>query len=310
MRSLASILGDPLLHFLVLGLGLFVIHGALSPEGGRTDTDPKRIVVDRDALLTFVQYRTKTFQPKLAAARLDAMSGAELKRLIDDYAREEVLHREAKALGLGGNDYVIKRRLIQKLEFITQDLAEAVVKFGEDELKAYYAAHKARYREPAHITFTHVFFATERRSRSQAMALAEAKLAELRDGPAPFSDAPGHGERFPYGVNHVERTRDHVTSQFGREMTGALFALKPAGNVWHGPLLSPYGAHLVMVASRKDARTPPLEEVRTRVEADLKSERRKAQSEKAVQALVGRYTVEINLKGKAGKTLARMDQRP
>ena len=66
----------------------------LNPGGGGGD-DPKRITVDRDALLTFVQYRTKTFQPKLAAARLDAMKGEQLKRLIDDYVCEEALHREA-----------------------------------------------------------------------------------------------------------------------------------------------------------------------------------------------------------------------
>ena len=100
---LLKFLKDPLAHFLALGLGLFLLYAAFNPGGGTGD-DPKRIVVDRDALLTFVQYRTKTFQPKLAAARLDAMSGERLKRLIDDYVREEALHREAKALGLGRND--------------------------------------------------------------------------------------------------------------------------------------------------------------------------------------------------------------
>ncbi len=80
---LFKFLKDPLTHFLALGLGLFLLYGVLNPDGGGGD-DPKRITVDRDALLTFVQYRTKTFQPKLAAARLDAMKGEQLKRLIDD----------------------------------------------------------------------------------------------------------------------------------------------------------------------------------------------------------------------------------
>lgn len=288
---------DPLAHFLALGLGLFWLYAALNPGGG-TLVDPKNIIVDRDALLTFVQYRTKTFQPKLAAARLDAMPKEKLKRLIDDYVREEALHREALALGLGRNDYVIKRRMIQKIDFITQGFAEAVIKLGENDIKAHYEASKERYREQAFITFTHVFFAAEQREVDKATVLANAKLAELKAGPAPFSDAPKHGARFPYGVNYVERTRDQVESHFGKPMTRALFELEPDDSAWNGPFLSPYGAHLVMVVGKKEARIPPLEEVRERVEADLTSERRKEQSEKAIKAIVDGYRVEIDLKVK------------
>ncbi len=294
---LLKFLKDPLAHFLALGLGLFLLYAALNPGGGTLD-DPKTIAVDRDALLTFVQYRTKTFQPKLAAARLDAMPKEKLKRLIDDYVREEALHREALALGLGRNDYVIKRRMIQKIDFITQGFAEAVIKLSENDIKAHYEANKERYREQAIITFTHVFFDTERHKPDEAAALAKAKLAELKAGPAPFSDAPKHGARFPYGVNYVERTRDQVESYFGKPMTRVLFELEPDDSAWRGPFLSPYGAHLVMVVGKKEARIPPLEEMRERVEADLTSERRKEQSEKAIKAIVDSYRIEIDLKGK------------
>jgi len=294
---LLKFLKDPLAHFLALGLGLFLLYAALNPGGGTLD-DPKTIAVDRDALLTFVQYRTKTFQPKLAAARLDAMPKEKLKRLIDDYVREEALHREALALGLGRNDYVIKRRMIQKIDFITQGFADAVIKLGENDIKAHYEANKERYREQAIITFTHVFFDTERHKPDEAAALATAKLAELKAGPAPFSDAPKHGARFPYGVNYVERTRDQVESYFGKPMTRALFELEPDDSAWRGPFLSPYGTHLVMVVGKKEARIPPLEEMRERVEADLTSERRKEQSEKAIKAIVDSYRIEIDLKGK------------
>ena len=300
---LLKLLKDPLAHFLALGLGLFLLYAAVNPGGGTVD-DPKRIVVDRGGLLTFIQYRTKTFQPKLAAARLDAMSGDKLKRLIDDYVREEALHREAKALGLGESDYVIKRRMVQKIDFITQGFADAVIKVSEDDLKAYYETNKDRYREQAFITFTHVFFGTERRSATEAKALAEAKLAELRSGAAAFSDAPKHGERFPYGVNYVERTRDHVERHFGKTMTDVLFAVEPEDGAWHGPLLSSYGVHLVMVVKKQDARLPALKEVRGRVEADLTSERKKQQSEKAIRAIVDSYRVDIELKDDRGKSLA------
>ena len=92
------LLKDPVLHFLAVGLYLFVVFDAVSPESG--EADPKTIVVDRDTLLTYIQYRTKVFEPKLAAARLDNMNDATRQRFIDDYVKEEVLFREAKALGL------------------------------------------------------------------------------------------------------------------------------------------------------------------------------------------------------------------
>lgn len=301
-------LKDPLTHFLALGLGLFLLYAAVNPGGGTGD-DPKRITVDRDALLTFLQYRTKTFQPKLAAGRLDAMSSEKLKQLIDDYVREEALHREAVTLGLGQNDYIIKRRMIQKIDFITQGFAESVIKVSDDDLKAYYDVNKGRYREQAFITFTHVFFDAEKRDRDAAKELAIAKLAKFRSSVVPFTDAPKHGDRFPYGVNYVERTRDHVESHFGKQMTKALFDLEPDDDRWMGPFLSPYGAHLVMVAGKKDALTPPLKEVRGRVQADLTSERRKEQSEKAIKAIIDTYRVEIDLKGKDGNALADLHKR-
>lgn len=305
---LLKFLKDPLAHFLALGLGLFLLYAAINPGGDATG-DPKRIVVDRDGLLTFVQYRTKVFQPELAAARLDAMSGDKLKRLIDDYVREEALHREAKALGLGESDYVIKRRMIQKIDFITQGFAEAVVKVSEDDLKAYYEANKGQYREQAFITFTHVFFDKKQRGPDETKALAGAKLAELRDGAVAFSDAPKHGERFPYGVNYVERTHDHVESHFGKPMTKALFELEPDDGAWRGPLVSPYGAHLVMVVKKQDARIPAFKEMRERVKADLTAERKKKQSEAAINAIVDSYSVDIELKDKKGKGLAGLSKQ-
>jgi parvulin-like peptidyl-prolyl isomerase len=131
----------------------------------------------------------------------------------------------------------------------------------------------------------------------------------LQSEAALFSHAPKHGERFPYGVNYVERTRDYVKSQFGEDMANALFSLDPADGVWRGPFLSPYGTHLVMVVKRKDARHPPLDEVRDRVAADLNSERKKAQSEKVIKAIVDTYKIEVDLRDGDGKDVAGLGQR-
>jgi hypothetical protein len=280
----------------------------LNPDVSGPD-DPKRIRVDRDALLTLIQFRAKTFQPEMAEARLESLSQEQLQSLIDDYVREEALYREAIALGLDANDYIIKRRMIQKIDFITQGFADVTIQISNDDLKAYYDTNRDRYREQAFITFTHVFYSTEHRTAAEAKALAEEKLATLQSDAALFSHAPKHGERFPYGVNYVERTRDYVKSHFGEDMASALFSLDPADGVWHGPFFSPHGTHLVMAVKRKDARYPPLDEVRDRVAADLTSERRKAQSEKVIKAIVETYKIEVDLRDGDGKDVAGLGQR-
>jgi parvulin-like peptidyl-prolyl isomerase len=92
-------------------------------------------------------------------------------------------------------------------------------------------------------------------------------------------------------------------------MTKALFGLEPDDSVWRGPFRSSYGAHLVMVVEKRDARYPDLKEVRARVKADLKSERKKQQSEKAIKAIVDTYLVAIDLKDKKRGDLADIDKK-
>jgi len=213
-------------HFLVLGLGLFVLFDLVASDEAAYDS--KVINVDRDALLTFVQYRLRAFQPKAAAARLDGMSEAELERLISDYVREEALHREALALGMDKNDYIIKRRLIQSIEFITDDLASVAVEVADEDVQAYFDANREDYYVDPFVTFTHVFFNNERHGREVSLALATAKLAELNGQRVPFSNATRHGDRFPYFVNYVERGPQFVISHFGAPMAEAVFALAPS----------------------------------------------------------------------------------
>jgi hypothetical protein len=91
-----KLIKETLVHFLAIGLGLFVLFEFVASDDAAYDS--KVINVDRDALLTFVQYRSRAFEPRMAAERLDGMSESELERLISDYVREEALHREALAL--------------------------------------------------------------------------------------------------------------------------------------------------------------------------------------------------------------------
>jgi parvulin-like peptidyl-prolyl isomerase len=288
---LRSFLKEPLVHFLAAGLGLFVLFGIVNR--GDRDADPHVVTVDHDALLTFIQYRIKAFNPTLAEKKLDSLSDDELRRLIDDYVREEVLHREAVLLGLGENDYVIRRRLVQKLEFITEGFAEAGADVDEAALRRYFDANKRDYYVEPYVTFTHVFFDTEERPREQARAMAEKKLAELNRDGVPFTDAPQHGDRFLYHLNYVERTPEYVASHFSVPMAKALFELEPNDFIWRGPFDSAYGVHLVMLTTNEPGREPELAELEGRVHEDARRAMIREETEAAIADIVRAYDVRV-----------------
>ena len=288
-----KLLKEPLLHFLLVGIGLFVLFEFVA--GDADEYDSRVINVDRDSLLTFVQFRTRAFEPSAAAARLDAMSPEELDRMIDDYVREEALHREAMALGMDKNDYVIKRRMIQSIEFVTNGFVTAAVEVSDDDVQEFYEANRDDYFIPPYVTFAHVFLSAENRDREETEADAARLLAELNAGQVPFSHAPRYGDRFPYFVNYVERSPELIASHFGARMAETVFSLQPSENTWQGPFESAYGFHLVMLARKADGRYPELAEIIDNVRRDAEREAVEKLQDEAIQAIVDTYEIRRSL---------------
>ena len=287
--SRPNLLKDPLVHFLALGAALFVLFEFVASD--ETAFDSRVIEVDREALLIFAQYRSRAFQPEVAAERLDTMPEAELEALINDYVREEALHREAQALGVDKNDYIIKRRMIQSIEFITDGFVTANVEVSDEQVAEYFEANRDDYYIAPFVTFTHVFFDAERHGRTESLELAEAKLAELNADGVRFSDAPRHGDRFPFFLNYVERDPQFVVSHFGPPMAEGVFSLEADDSRWQGPFESEYGAHVVMLARKVEGRYPDLAEVEAAVRDDAQREEIAAQKDKAIQAIVDTYEI-------------------
>ena len=283
-----KILKQPLVHFLLIGLSFFLLFQWVS---GGDPGDARTIVVNKDVLMTHLQYRSKAFNQEIFEKKLAEMPEEELQQMIDDYVREEVLYREAMAMGLDKEDYIIKRRMIQKVEFISQGIAENTQAISEEEVKRYYEENMEDYFIQPFVTFTHVFFDRERLGREKAGALARTKLSELNQEKVNFADGVKHGSRFLYHVNYDERTLDFVTSHFGKEMAEQLFRLNPSKSIWRGPYNSPYGSHLAMLVARQKGRLSPLDEVRARVQSDARRALIRERTENAVRKIVESYTI-------------------
>ncbi len=144
-------LREPLLHFLLIGAALFVLYGLQNDEAVGDD---RRIVftdADINRLVALWEKRWQRLPTQL-----------ELEGLIESQIREEVLYREALAMGLDQQDTVVRRRLAQKLEFITADLA-AQAEPGDAELADFLAAHSDQFEVPGRISFVQVYLNADKR---------------------------------------------------------------------------------------------------------------------------------------------------
>ena len=293
-------LRDPLLHFLAAGAVVFAAYYLIagSPE---PVADDRTIVVDKAKLLTYLQYESRTFKPKFFDARFDAMPDQRKKELIDQYVPEEALYREARAMGLEQGDYVIRRRLVQKMLYLIDDTATESFAPTQQQLRAYYLKHVDRYKIAPSLTFTQVFVDAEIERDHSAEELARDLREKLQKKGAGFNDAPAYGDRFPYQQNYVDRDPDYISHLFGAAFTDALMQLAPSDHVWYGPIKSQFGYHLVLVTRHVQARVPALAEVRAQVQDDLLRDTVSSYRDRAVADLVSRYKVKldgIRLQGK------------
>jgi parvulin-like peptidyl-prolyl isomerase len=215
----------------------------------------------------------------------------ELRGLVTEFLKEELLAREAREMGLDQDDIVVRRRLAQKVDFLVQDTSQ-LVEPTEEDLRNFYAAHPERFSEPARVSFTHVYFSREK--RNDAAADAKAALAELsRAGEeGALAVAPQTGDRLLLDPDFRDVDQQDVAGQFGEKFAAALFAL-PAG-CWRGPIESGYGLHLVRVLGQTPARAREFADVRLQVLDRWREERRQESNRGYFAGLLKKYDVVVD----------------
>ncbi|MFT5136820.1 MAG: peptidyl-prolyl cis-trans isomerase C [Arenicella sp.] len=289
------LLAEPLVQFFVLGLLLFLLISFISPAKMRGDS-AMDIFIDEAVLKEYVQFQRKSFDSETASNLLASISDAERQDLIDNYVRDEALFREAMALGLNTNDEIIRRRLIQKMEYIAQGFYNNIETLSEDDLRTYFESNTDLYRIASAATFTHVFVSQQSYQSedglNKAKQAAQRLLQDLQREQITFDQAGRHGDRFLYNLNYVERTPSYIASHFGLDFEQALFALS-VSEQWQGPIQSQYGWHLVMLKDKSAARDPVLEEVAQIVLADAQRDQQRQIKATAIQTLVDKYRVQV-----------------
>ncbi len=261
----------------MLGALLFAGYGLLNRNGAPA---PGRIVVSQGQLASMWETFTNT--------RQRPPTREEWKGLIRERVREEVYYREALALGLDKDDLIIRRRLEQKMQFISDDIAAQAAP-TDAELNVYLQAHPDKFRVEQQLTFRQLYLDPQKHGANLARDAAQV-LAKLNQA---GGDTGWAAEGDPFMLDHdfTALPAGEIARQFGEAFAAKLGGLRPGH--WQGPIESAYGVHLVFISERTESRLPALAEVRDVVRREWDDARRQEANEKFYQKLLTHYTVTI-----------------
>jgi len=283
-------LREPLLHFLLLGGALFVVYGYFERELGAADTS-KQIRLTPDDVFAMGTY----FQSQWRRMP----TPEEFGRLVESKIQEEVLYREAIAMGLDKDDTIVKRRMAQKMQFLAEDVA-AAREPERAELEAWFARNTDKFALPGRINFRQLYFSPDRRG-DHARGDAEKALAKLAGQPVDAKIAASFSDPFMLQDYYGDRSPAQIAKEFGPVFAQAVFRAKPGA--WQGPIESGFGWHLVFVDSFVPGRTPAFAEVESDVKTAWLADQKAQAWRKAYETMRAKYTVLLPvLPGPAGST--------
>jgi hypothetical protein len=270
----------------VIGACIYAAYGLLGPADEQASE--MQIVVDEARVNGFIAAWQGRMNRPPTQQELDGM--------VNQYIREDILYREAVAMGLGKDDPITRRRLAQKLEFLTKDIARLKEPAG-GELEAWFEANKDDYREPKLITFSHAFIDPDKRGEA-TLDDAEQILIELRKRGEPAAEDLELGDRFMLQSFYPQKSELEVRKQLGSGFSEVVMTLEPAQ--WHGPVLSGYGVHLVYVHSLQDSPEPVFAEVQEQVFESWQAEQQELFNQLYFDSLKSRYEIVIDLPPEGG----------
>lgn len=274
MNIIKKILKEPLVHFLLLGVLLFALYIWINPESTGHD---ERIVVDTGQI--------KHISERFAKRWNRAPTQNELKTLIDDYVMTEIYYREAVSLGLDQNDPVIKRRMRQKVEFMTKDTL-SILEVDDKNLQAYLDAYPDRFSRDAFYTFDQIYIDPNKHYDNLQNYIDSVKEQLSRSGTAQTGSS-----LIPQHYDHISRSR--INGELGRDFAKQLDSVTIAE--WSGPVQSGLGVHFVKVSERKPSEVVKLEEVREIVLGEYMREKRRETLARQRKRMLEKYQVIIDL---------------
>ena len=268
------LLREPLLHFALLGAAIFGAYRLIAPPA----SDASEIVITADRIASITAQFSVSHGGR--PPREDELRGA-----VDAYVRDEMLYREGLALGLDRADPVVRNRIRQKAELLSEDALTSVP--GDRDLEAYLAEHQAEFDLPARVSFQQIYIDPGRhRGENLTMVVTSVRKALT------LGRQPGTlGDRTLLPTAMKEAVPHDVEAAFGHDFARQLAALD--GDGWQGPLTSSYGLHLVRITHRGQSIRATLADARDVVTREWSRAQTAKRKEQFYRMLAARYTVRV-----------------
>ncbi len=277
MATMRRLVREPLFHFLVLGAVMFAVYGLRTRN---KVAKPAEIVVTQGAIENLVTGFTRTWQRP--------PDEKELQGLLRDYVRQEAAYREAVVLGLDRDDMVVRRRLQQKLEFLSNELTEGAQP-SDAELQDFMLAHIDSFKSEPRFSFRQIYFNPQLRGGNTHRDAA--RIREKLQHAGQRGNTMSLGDPFLLEQSFNDVCLSDVRKTFGERFASGLTSLQLAE--WQGPIDSGYGTHLVFLDQRSEGRVPSLAEARDQVRREWLDAKRRETTDKFYQALLSRFTIRI-----------------
>jgi peptidyl-prolyl cis-trans isomerase C len=289
-KKSANLITEPLFHFIIIGVVVYFLYGVLSQQ---TEIESKNTITITQAEIGWMNdtWQKRWFRPP---------TDEERQGLIDAFVKETVMYRQALAMGLDRDDSIVRRRLAQKLEFLTRDLTE-LASPSQEEIRTYFQTHQEQYETPVVLSFTHLYFSPDERGEQIVQDIQET-LTQLKGKDTSAENIKQIGDPFMLQQYYPQRDQQEISRLFGNEFAQQTFQLPVAQ--WTGPVQSGYGLHLVYVHDRIESTMPEFEDIQERVLEDWAADKRTEVDKKFYASLLSRYKVVIEEKAPSEKTPA------
>lgn len=268
-------LRDPLTHFLVIGALFFLINHWFDPSDGSNSTIriSKQVIDQLDK-----RWQLQWKRPP---------SEEETRALIENHIREEVLYREALQLNLAQDDLIIRRRLMQKIEFLLDD-TNSMEEPETAALENFYRQHLDQFTRPASYNFSHIYINADKHGKDTLSVAGEwlkqlNTREEILGSDLPQGDSFMPGNRFN-GLNGAQ-----IDRTFGQGFADQLATLPL--KQWSGPIESGYGLHLVQLTNLQSVSPRNFDDVLPQVNEAYRLDQQQQLKQNAYQELRSRYQV-------------------
>lgn len=283
LRLARALLGNRILHFLLLGGAIF----AALPDS----LDEHTIALDAEQVgAIWAGDESRRLVPTLTLE--------EKQEALTKYVEDELLYREGLRLGFDKDDRIVRNRVIQKTMFYAEAMAGAAATPTDEVLRDYFARTPDRWRRDPDLRVQQVFVS----SAHGASAVERARELRSHLRADPTLDPKRLGDRVALLYMQEWSKPVDITRDLGETFAQAVTAL-PVGD-WSEPLASAFGWHVVRVLERKEGRLPEFDEIKGQLALDYQFEAKRIATARMLERLRKEYRVRVEVPiGEAARVL-------